>query len=95
MIGLPTYGKGTVQTFYDLDDGSGLKLTTARYLTPNGNSLESKGIVPDVRVDAFTPEEIVAGGGAGTGSDATINGSDADDPQLATAVQQARQAVRR
>ena len=38
LVGLPTYGKGTVQTFYDLDDGSGLKLTTARYLTPKGNS---------------------------------------------------------
>src|SRR5207248_11477514 len=62
LVGLPTDGKGTVQTFYDLDDGSGLKLTTARYLTPKGNSLESKGIVPDVRADAFAPEEIVSGG---------------------------------
>lgn len=95
LVGLPTYGKGTVQTFYDLDDGSGLKLTTARYLTPNGNSLESKGIIPDTRVDAFTPEEIVAGAGAATGSGATMKESDAEDPQLAAAVQQARQAVRR
>lgn len=110
LVGLPTYGKGTVQTFYDLDDGSGLKLTTARYFTPNGKSLESKGIVPDVRVDAFTPEVITAGGsGAGSGSasstgsnssgaaatnGATINESDADDPQLAAAVQLAREAVR-
>jgi carboxyl-terminal processing protease len=95
LVGLPTYGKGTVQTFYDLDDGSGLKLTTARYLTPKGNSLESKGIVPDTRVDAFAPEEIVAGGGAGSGSGATMKENDSDDPQLAAAVQQARQAVRR
>ena len=78
LVGQPTYGKGTVQTFYDLDDGSGLKLTTARYLTPKGNSLESKGLIPDVRVDAFAPEEIVAGGGAGQcGTDATINETDA------------------
>ena len=99
LVGLPTYGKGTVQTFYDLDDGSGLKLTTARYLTPKGNSLESKGIVPDVRVDAFTPEEIVAtgsgGGGNGSASGATINELGVDDPQLATALQLARQAGRR
>jgi carboxyl-terminal processing protease len=95
VVGLPTYGKGTVQTFFDLDDGSGLKLTTARYYTPKGNSLESKGIVPDVTVEAFTPEEIVAGDGNGSGArpgnDATIKPS-ADDPQLATAVRLARQA---
>jgi len=95
LVGLPTYGKGTVQTFYDLDDGSGLKLTTARYLTPKGNSLESKGIVPDTRVDAFTPEEIVAGSGSGSATGATINdtGEPGDDPQLAAAVQQARAAL--
>jgi carboxyl-terminal processing protease len=96
VVGVPTFGKGTVQTFYDLDDGSGLKLTTARYYTPDGNSLESHGIVPDVMVEPFTPEEIVAGAGngsgAGTGNDATIN-PPTDDPQLATAVRLARQAL--
>ncbi len=95
LVGLPTYGKGTVQTFFDLDDGSGLKLTTARYYTPKGNSLESKGIVPDVHVEAFVPEDIVVGGGgsgsgATPGNDATISSS--DDPQLATAVKMAREA---
>lgn len=98
LVGLPTYGKGTVQTFFDLVDGSGLKLTTARYYTPKGNSLESKGLVPDVRVDAFAPLEIVggpdAGSGAGAGSGATIAESDDDDPQLAAAVKLARQALR-
>lgn len=94
LVGLPTYGKGTVQTFYDLDDGSGLKLTTARYHTPKGNSLESKGIVPDVRVEAFTPEEITAGGGKGSANGATMDESGADDPQLTAAVQLARLAVR-
>jgi carboxyl-terminal processing protease len=96
LIGLPTYGKGTVQTFYDLDDGAGLKLTTARYLTPKGNFLESKGLTPDVRIDAFAPEEIVAGPGAGSGSDATINetGADDDDPQLAAAIKMAKQTLR-
>lgn len=97
LVGVPTYGKGTVQTFYDLDDGSGLKLTTARYYTPKGNSLESNGIIPDVRVEPFTPEEIVAGSGKGggksTGNDATITPS-SDDPQLAAAVQLARQSLR-
>jgi carboxyl-terminal processing protease len=85
-----------VQTFFDLEDGAGLKLTTARYYTPKGNSLESKGLVPDVKVSSFTPEEIVVGGsggsGAGSGSGATIKES--DDPQLAAAVKLAKQAVR-
>jgi len=95
LVGSATFGKGTVQTFYDLEDGSGLKLTTARYYTPKGNSLESKGIIPDVSVGAFTPEEIVAGSAGGSGAstrnDATIKS--ADDPQLATAVRLARQAL--
>lgn len=98
LVGVPTYGKGTVQTFYDLDDGSGLKLTTARYYTPAGKLLESHGIVPDVTVEGFAPEEIVAGGrngsGASTGNDATIKPS-ADDPQLASAVRLARQALQK
>ena len=98
LVGQTTYGKGTVQTFYDLDDGSGLKLTTARYYTPNGKSLESKGIIPDVAADAFTPEDIVAGkpggGSAAPANGAPIDEQGADDPQLATAVQLARQASR-
>lgn len=98
LVGLPTYGKGTVQTFFDLVDGSGLKLTTARYYTPKGNSLESKGLVPDLRVEAFAPVEIVggpdAGSSAGPGSGDTITDADDDDPQLTAAVKLARQAVR-
>ena len=99
LVGWPTYGKGTVQTFFDLEDGAGLKLTTARYFTPKGNSLESKGLIPDLKVEAFTPDEIVAGSGsgsgAGTGSGATIiNESGTDDPQLTDAVKLARQALR-
>jgi carboxyl-terminal processing protease len=102
LVGLPTYGKGTVQTFFDLEDGAGLKLTTARFYTPKGNSLESKGLVPDVRVEAFVGEEIVAGGGApdsgaGVGSGATIVDGDEDedeDPQLEAAVKLARQTLR-
>ena len=101
LVGSNTYGKGTVQTFFDLEDGAGLKLTTARYYTPKGNSLESKGLVPDVVVDAFAGEEIVAGSnagsGAGQGSGATIDPTgdeDDEDPQLDAAVKLARQALR-
>ncbi len=94
LVGQPTYGKGTVQTFYDLDDGAGLKLTTARYLTPKGNSLESKGLIPDLLVDAFAPEEIVGGAGAGGGSDATIDEDDDEDPQLAAAIKLGKLSLR-
>ena len=98
LVGTPTYGKGTVQTFYDLDDGSGLKLTTARYYTPAGKLLESNGIAPDVVVEPFAPEEIVAGdsngSGAGPGNDATIK-SPVEDPQLAAAIRLARQALQK
>ncbi|MDQ3368382.1 MAG: S41 family peptidase [Myxococcota bacterium] len=96
LVGVPSYGKGTVQTFFDLEDGAGLKLTTARFYTPKGNSLESKGLQPDVRVDGFTPEEIIVGPGAGSGAgpatSATLAIESDDDPQLAAAFKLARQA---
>lgn len=101
LVGTQTFGKGTVQTFFDLVDGAGLKLTTARYYTPKGNSLESKGLTPDVKVDDFAAEEIVvsmgSGGGAGSGSGATIadaGGDEDDDPQLTAAVKLARLSLR-
>lgn len=51
IVGTTTYGKGIVQTTYSLSDGSALKLTTAKYYTPNGNDIHQKGIVPDVEVE--------------------------------------------
>jgi hypothetical protein len=56
--------------------------------------LESKGIVPDVAVGDFAGEEIVGGGGAGSGNGATIKEAGQDDPQLTAAVQLAKQAAR-
>lgn len=50
IVGTRTYGKGSVQTLFGLDDGAGLKLTVARYFTPKGRSIHGKGIVPDVPV---------------------------------------------
>jgi carboxyl-terminal processing protease len=48
ILGTPTFGKGSVQTIISLDDNSGLKLTTARYFTPSGRSIQAKGITPDI-----------------------------------------------
>jgi carboxyl-terminal processing protease len=50
ILGAPTFGKGSVQTIIPLDDHSGLKLTTARYFTPNGRSIQAKGITPDILI---------------------------------------------
>lgn len=55
ILGSQTFGKGSVQTVRPLGTDTGLKLTTARYYTPGGKSIQAKGIVPDVMVDE-TPE---------------------------------------
>ncbi len=51
IVGKKTFGKGSVQTVIDLENEAGLKLTVARYYTPNGRSIQSQGIVPDIEVD--------------------------------------------
>jgi carboxyl-terminal processing protease len=51
VLGTQTFGKGSVQTIIPLSDGSGLRLTTARYYTPKGYLIQGKGIAPDIKVD--------------------------------------------
>jgi carboxyl-terminal processing protease len=48
IMGTKTFGKGSVQTILPMQGGTALKLTTARYYTPSGNSIQAKGILPDV-----------------------------------------------
>ncbi|HKK00684.1 MAG TPA: S41 family peptidase [Desulfuromonadales bacterium] len=50
IMGTQSFGKGSVQTIIPLGDGSGLRLTTARYYTPNGTSIQAKGITPNIVV---------------------------------------------
>ena len=57
IIGETTFGKGIVQTPFDLQDGSGFRLTTSYYLTPDGNNIHGKGITPDI-----THEELQSAG---------------------------------
>lgn len=52
VLGTQTFGKGSVQSVIPLSDGSGIRLTTARYYTPSGTSIQSTGITPDIVVKA-------------------------------------------
>ena len=58
LIGTKTYGKGEVQTIYPLPDGSAIKITTARYLTPSGKDINTVGIKPDIEVADVKPTDI-------------------------------------
>ena len=51
IMGNKTFGKGSVQTILPMDNGSALKLTTARYFTPNGTSIQASGIEPDIELE--------------------------------------------
>lgn len=72
LLGEKTFGKGSVQSFYDLKDGGGVKLTTAKYLTAGENSIHEKGIEPNIVVTR--PKEILP--------------NDNGDTQLAEAIKQ-------
>ena len=50
-MGTQTFGKGSVQTILPLGNNTAIKLTTARYFTPGGRSIQAKGIVPDILVE--------------------------------------------
>ena len=62
VLGTQTFGKGSVQTILPLDETSALRLTTARYFTPNGRSIQAKGIEPDVVIDQGGKQQAKAGG---------------------------------
>ncbi len=57
VLGTKTFGKASVQTILPLDDNSALRLTTARYYTPNGRSIQATGIVPDIVIDNVPSQE--------------------------------------
>lgn len=71
LIGQKTFGKGSVQSFFDLEGGGGLRLTTARYLTAGGHMIHGKGIDPDILVEM---------------TDRTVMPGDPGDVQLARAI---------
>lgn len=58
VMGTRSFGKGSVQTVIPLGSNGGLRLTTARYYTPSGNSIQAKGITPDIEVVQEIPPEL-------------------------------------
>lgn len=75
IVGNKTYGKGVIQEFLSLSDGSGVKITTEEYCTPNRNKINKVGIEPDVTVDL--PSTVTN----------TTNIKDSDDTQLQKAIE--------
>ncbi|MCK5640100.1 MAG: peptidase S41, partial [Gammaproteobacteria bacterium] len=56
IMGSRTFGKGSVQTIFPMSNGSAVKLTTARYYTPSGRSIQAEGIDPDIEVASLKVE---------------------------------------
>lgn len=57
VVGERTFGKGSVQSVLPLRNGGGIKLTTARYYTPSGKSIQAQGIMPDIEIDLHSQDE--------------------------------------
>jgi carboxyl-terminal processing protease len=92
VIGTQSFGKGSVQTIIPLSDGSGLRLTTAKYYTPKGRSIHGKGITPDIVVEAPKPvvtAKVEEGGAEKAPAPTSVPNLGEDlkrDPQLQRAV---------
>ena len=88
LVGRRTYGKGSVQTIMPLSGGRALKLTTSRYYTPSGVSLDHNGIVPDVQLSGaeHEPADLDA-----PGQPATLARR---DPEVGVALQRLREQLR-
>lgn len=92
IVGTRTFGKGSVQTIIPLPDGAGLRMTTAKYYTPEGRSIQAQGIAPDVEV--LMASEAKAEGNAAKNGDVLreadldnhFQGQASESPQPATAV---------
>src|SRR5262245_27014243 len=79
VLGTQTFGKGSVQTIIPLSDGSGLRLTTAKYYTPKGRSIHGKGLTPDIIVEQPKPAAPAPGAAEPAPAPPTTNGESAQD----------------
>ncbi len=62
IMGSQSFGKGSVQTIFPMSNQSAVKITTARYYTPAGRSIQAEGIVPDIQVDPLRVEKVKSNG---------------------------------
>jgi carboxyl-terminal processing protease len=86
ILGQRTFGKASVQTILPLDDGSALRLTTARYYTPSGRSIQAKGIEPDILVtDGREPPEGHPGALREKDIERHLRGEEEEPPEAAPA----------
>jgi len=84
IMGEPTFGKGSVQTILPLNNGSAIKLTTARYYTPSGRSIQAEGVRPDIILERVQVTGV-EGLGIAPVTEASLsrhleNGEDDDEP---------------
>ena len=110
LVGTRSFGKGSVQTIIPLGAGNGaLRLTTARYYTPSGRSIQAKGITPDIEVLQDVPDDLKARtdtkgeaslrghlkaeGGERTGSQSYVPPDEKDDKALKMALDLLRGAI--
>ena len=78
IVGTKSFGKGSVQTIMPLQGSGAIRLTTARYYTPSGRSIQSLGVAPDILVEFIPPEPEEEGeeeNGRGNRSEADLRGS--------------------
>ncbi|MFO1424434.1 MAG: S41 family peptidase [Candidatus Competibacteraceae bacterium] len=74
ILGERTFGKGSVQTILPLGNGTAVKLTTARYYTPNGRSIQAEGIEPDIKLKPFKVATSAEGTDSDTVKEADLSG---------------------
>jgi carboxyl-terminal processing protease len=89
LVGEQTFGKGVVQTVQSLGDGIGVRITTAKYYTPNNRSIQEIGITPDIEVPITNAEErriILAEAKRALTPEEQAEAAKADDRQLTRAV---------
>ncbi len=98
-MGTKSFGKGSVQTIQELQNGSAVKITTARYFTPNGRSIQAKGIMPDIELKTLRlpasdtngrksfSENDLSGHLSNPEDDETLDGEQSDTPENEEGVQ--------
>ncbi|MGQ4807710.1 putative CtpA-like serine protease [Candidatus Entotheonellaceae bacterium PAL068K] len=88
LIGTKSFGKGSVQTIIPMSNGSGLRLTTAKYYTPKGREINGRGITPDIVIEEAKPQDEEGQTPLQSRRRPILPGNDlSDDPQLYKAVE--------